>query len=75
MSLPKYDVLKNLSSSEIEEKILVLKKELLYLRIQNANFSNKSPHLIKSTKHQLAQLLTFQRQNYQTPLKKGVKKK
>jgi large subunit ribosomal protein L29 len=75
MSLPKYDALKDLSSTEIEEKILVLKKELLYLRIQNANFSNKSPHLIKSTKHQLAQLLTFQRQNYQSSLKQGVKKK
>lgn len=75
MSLPKYDDLKDLTNSEIEEKILVLKKELLYLRIQNTNFSNKAPHLIKSTKHQLAQLLTFQRQNYQTHFNRGVKKK
>lgn len=70
MSFPKYNDLKNLSNSEIKEKILILKKELLYLRIQNANFSNKSPHLIKSTKHQLAQLLTLERQNYQTEFNK-----
>jgi large subunit ribosomal protein L29 len=70
MSLPKYESIKTLTNKEIEEKILVLKKELLYLRIQNANFSNKSPHLIKSTKHQLAQLLTFKRQNIQATFKK-----
>ena len=67
MIFPKYQTLKDLDNAEIETRLLKLKKELLYLRIQKSNFSKKSPHLLKATRHQIAQLLTFKRRNMKTP--------
>lgn len=61
MSLPKYSVLKDYDINEIDKQILKAKKELLFLRIQKANFSRFSPHLLTHTRHQISQLLTFKR--------------
>lgn len=61
MSLPKYKELKNYDINEIDNQILKAKKELLFLRIQKANFSRFSPHLLTHTRHQISQLLTFKR--------------
>ena len=62
MGLTKYKDLKNLDDKALDDLILKLKKELLFLRIQKVNFSSFQPHLFKHTKHQLAQLLTYRRE-------------
>ncbi len=61
MSLPKYKDLKDYDINEIDKQILKAKKELLFLRIQKANFSRFSPHLLTHTRHQISQLLTLKR--------------
>nr|YP_009550319.1 ribosomal protein L29 [Characiopsis acuta]QAA11256.1 ribosomal protein L29 [Characiopsis acuta] len=61
MSLPKYKDLKTIDLSEVNEQIIKAKKELLFLRIQKANFSRFSPHLLTHTKHQISQLMTLKR--------------
>jgi large subunit ribosomal protein L29 len=61
MSLPKYKDLKDYDINEIDQQILKAKKELLFLRIQKANFSRFSPHLLTHTRHQISQLLTLKR--------------
>nr|YP_009550874.1 ribosomal protein L29 [Eustigmatophyceae sp. Ndem 8/9T-3m6.8]QAA11811.1 ribosomal protein L29 [Eustigmatophyceae sp. Ndem 8/9T-3m6.8] len=66
MTLTKYNDFKNLNDNELDELILKLKKELLFLRIQKVNFSSLQPHLFRHTKHHLAQLLTYKRQKLNT---------
>jgi ribosomal protein L29 len=61
MSLPKFEALKDADLLEIENQIIKAKKELLFLRIQKANFSRFSPHLLTHTKHQISQLMTKRR--------------
>ena len=61
MSLPKYKDLEKFELAEIENQLLKAKKELLFLRIQKANFSRFSPHLMTHTRHQISQLLTRKR--------------
>ena len=62
MSLPKYKDLKDYQLAEIETQLVKGKKELLFLRIQKANFSRFSPHLMTHTRHQISQLLTRKRE-------------
>nr|YP_009550593.1 ribosomal protein L29 [Eustigmatophyceae sp. Chic 10/23 P-6w]QAA11530.1 ribosomal protein L29 [Eustigmatophyceae sp. Chic 10/23 P-6w] len=62
MALTKYQDIKKLDDKELDDLILKLKKELLFLRIQKVNFSSLQPHLFRHTKHQLAQLLTWKRE-------------
>ena len=59
MTLTKYTEFNRLDNKELDDLILKLKKELLFLRIQKVNFSSLQPHLFRHTKHQLAQLLTY----------------
>ena len=66
MALTKYQDIKKLDDKELDELILKLKKELLFLRIQKVNFSSLQPHLFRHTKHQLAQLLTWKRERLNT---------
>nr|YP_010478777.1 ribosomal protein L29 [Neustupella aerophytica]UVI61082.1 ribosomal protein L29 [Neustupella aerophytica] len=61
MSLPKFSELKDIDLTELDNQILKAKKELLFLRIQKANFSRFSPHLLTHTKHQISQLMTLKR--------------
>nr|YP_010478495.1 ribosomal protein L29 [Chlorobotrys sp.]UVI60800.1 ribosomal protein L29 [Chlorobotrys sp.] len=61
MSLPKFKAIKDIDLIEIDNQILKVKKELLFLRIQKANFSRFSPHLLTHTKHQISQLMTLKR--------------
>jgi large subunit ribosomal protein L29 len=72
MALTKYKDFKNLNDTELDDLILKLKKELLFLRIQKVNFSSFQPHLFRHTKHQLAQLLTCKREKFNTS--KNVRK-
>ena len=66
MALTKYKDFNNLNDKELDELILKLKKELLFLRIQKVNFSSFQPHLFRHTKHQLAQILTCKRKKVNT---------
>ena len=80
MSFPKFSELKEIDITKIDDQIIKAKKELLFLRIQKANFSRFSPHLLTHTKHQLSQLLTLRRSLYAEKfnaqrLKKKIKKK
>nr|YP_010451065.1 ribosomal protein L29 [Vischeria punctata]AOW70851.1 ribosomal protein L29 [Vischeria sp. CAUP Q 202]UTV00846.1 ribosomal protein L29 [Vischeria punctata] len=80
MSFPKFSELKEIDITKIDDQIIKAKKELLFLRIQKANFSRFSPHLLTHTKHQLSQLLTLRRSLYAKKfnaqrLKKKIKKK
>jgi large subunit ribosomal protein L29 len=61
MSLPKYKDVQTIDLNEVDEQIVKAKKELLFLRIQKANFSRFSPHLLTHTKHQISQLMTLKR--------------
>ena len=72
MSLPKYKELKNYDINEIDKQILKAKKELLFLRIQKANFSRFSPHLLTHTRHQICQLLTFKRSLQKNSINKNL---
>ena len=77
MALTKYKDFKNLDDKELDELIIKLKKELLFLRIQKVNFSSFQPHLFRHTNHQLSQLLTFKRKklNNSQKVKKTRKNK
>ncbi len=66
MALTKYEDFKKLDDKELDELILKLKKELLFLRIQKVNFSSFQPHLFRHTNHQLAQVLTLKREKLNT---------
>nr|YP_010196819.1 ribosomal protein L29 [Gracilaria cliftonii]UAD84623.1 ribosomal protein L29 [Gracilaria cliftonii] len=61
MPLKKFKDIKHLTNSEIEEKIIKLKKEIFDLKLQQATRQNIKPHLFKHKKHELAQLLTIRK--------------
>jgi len=46
--------------SEIQEKIIDLKKEIIFMKIKKITQQNIKPHLLKNKKHLLAQLLTIE---------------
>ena len=50
---------RKLSPEEIDDNIINISKELLYLKIQKATRQNIKPHLFKYYRRQLAQLLTI----------------
>ena len=62
MSLPKIDEVKNLSNQELSEKILAVKRQLFELRMQKATRQLDKPHQFKHARHQLAQLMTVERE-------------
>lgn len=47
---------------EINNKILLLKKELLMLKIRQKTNQTIKPHIIKNIKQQIAQMLTLKTQ-------------
>ncbi len=62
MALSRIQDLKSLSDQEVEEQIQALKRQLFELRMQKATRQTVKPHLFKHTRHQLAQLMTVERQ-------------
>nr|YP_009296349.1 ribosomal protein L29 [Sebdenia flabellata]AOM65284.1 ribosomal protein L29 [Sebdenia flabellata] len=62
MSLLKIKNIQNLSSEEINKKIINLKKEILHLKLKIATKQNIKPHIFKYKKHELAQLLMLEAQ-------------
>nr|YP_009397281.1 ribosomal protein L29 [Thuretia quercifolia]ARW66467.1 ribosomal protein L29 [Thuretia quercifolia] len=53
---------KELKLSEIKEKIIELKKEIIFLKIKEKTKQKIKYHLMKEKKHQIAQLLTLETQ-------------
>ena len=57
MSLPNIDEITTLTSSELENEILNVKKELFRLRLRRGTKQSFKSHQLKHSKHRLAQLL------------------
>lgn len=62
MALPKIEDARKLSEEELAEEILVVKRELFQLRLEQATRRLEKPHLFKHAKHRMAQLLTVERE-------------
>lgn len=62
MALSKMQDLLALSAQELEEQIRSLKRQLFDLRLQKATRQTVLPHQFKQTRHQLAQLMTLERE-------------
>ena len=62
MALPKIEDARNLSDGDLEDEILSVKKKLFELRLLKATRRLEKMHEIKHARHQLAQLLTVERE-------------
>lgn len=62
MAKSKMSDLRNLSADEVAAKIQELKKELFDLRFQKATRQEVQPHQAGAIRHQIAQLMTLQRE-------------
>lgn len=62
MALPKIQDQRQLTDAEIETQILALKRQLFELRLQKATRQEVKSHQFKHIRHQLAQLMTIERQ-------------
>jgi len=60
---------KELQIGNIENKIIELKKELIFLKIKQKTQQKFTPHIIKKTKHQISQLLTLKTDYYKKNIK------
>jgi large subunit ribosomal protein L29 len=65
MALSKIQDLRTLTDAEVEAQILALKRQLFDLRLQKATRQEVKPHQFKHIRHQLAQLLTLERERSQ----------
>ncbi|PZD75523.1 50S ribosomal protein L29 [Acaryochloris thomasi RCC1774] len=62
MASSKMSDLRKLSEAEVETKIQDLKRELFDLRFQKATRQTVQPHQAGQIRHQIAQLMTLQRE-------------
>jgi large subunit ribosomal protein L29 len=62
MALPKIDEARKLNEQELDERILAVKKQLFELRFQKGTRQMEKPHQFKHARHELAQLLTVERE-------------
>lgn len=62
MTFPKIEDARNLSNQELEDSILVVKRQLFELRMQKATRQLEKLHQFKHCRHQLAQLMTVERE-------------
>ena len=62
MTFPKIEDARNLSNRELEERILAVKRQLFELRMQKATRQLEKLHQFKHCRHQLAQLMTVERE-------------
>ena len=65
MSLPKIDEIISLTSSELEDEILNVKKELFRLRLRRGTKQSFKSHQVKHSKHRLSQLLMIKKSDKQ----------
>jgi large subunit ribosomal protein L29 len=62
MALPTVADARAKSDEQIAERVLAVKKELFQLRFQQGTRRLEKPHQFKHLKHELAQLLTVERE-------------
>ena len=62
MGLPKINDIKGLTSRELDNEILALKKQLFKLRFCRATKETFKPHDFKHKKHRLAQLFLLRKE-------------
>jgi large subunit ribosomal protein L29 len=62
MALPKVADARAKSDEQIADRILEVKKELFNLRFQQGTRRLEKPHQFKHLRHELAQLLTVERE-------------
>jgi large subunit ribosomal protein L29 len=62
MALPKVADARAKTDEQIAERVLEVKKELFQLRFQQGTRRLDKPHQFKHLKHELAQLLTVERE-------------
>lgn len=65
MAMPKIEDARALSDEDLAAEIIAVKKELFELRLQKATRQLEKPHLIRHSKHRLAQLLTVEAERQQ----------
>lgn len=63
MSLPKITEIKSLTSKDLEDEILDIKKKLFKLRLYRGTKQPIKPHQFIHLKHRLAQLIMTQKTN------------
>lgn len=68
MPLSKIQDARALSDQELETQIQALKRQLFELRMQKATRQTVQPHSFKHTRHQLAQLMTVERERQRAAL-------
>lgn len=68
MALSKIQDARDLSDQELDEQIRALRRQLFELRMQKATRQTVKPHLFKHTRHQLAQLMTVERERQRAAL-------
>lgn len=68
MALSKMQDLRALSAQELEDQIRTLKRQLFELRLQKATRQTVLPHQFKQTRHQLAQLMTLERERQRSAM-------
>jgi len=66
MALSKIQDFRGFSDQELDEQIQSLKRQLFELRMQKATRQTVNPHQFKHTRHQLAQLMTVERERQLT---------
>ena len=62
MSFPKIEDARSLSDSELSEQIIAIKRQLFELRMKKATRRLEELHQFKHCRHQLAQLMTVERE-------------
>lgn len=62
MALSKIQDFRELSDQALDQQIQALKRQLFDLRMQKATRQTVKPHEFKHTRHQLAQLMTVERE-------------
>ena len=62
MALPKIDEARKLDDQALDDRILAVKKQLFDLRFQKGTRQMEKPHQFKHARHELAQLLTVERE-------------
>ena len=65
MSFPKIKEARQLNDEQLSDKIMELKKHLANLRLLKATGRLEKPHEFRHAKHELAQLLTVERERQQ----------
>lgn len=66
MTFSKFTDIKNLDKLVLEKELTTSKKMLFELRLKKATRQSFKPHLFKSLKKKIAQILTLQSQQLQT---------